>query len=134
MSPARPQQTKGLIDDSHGDETTPTTLWHLEPVVSGSQDGREGREEKEREREGSESSSRYNELWQSSSTVETSRLTEGGEEEEGERGEEGEQERREVDERGEGEAERRGTRTSNDVDGATGQSTIARSDLGTKGV
>lgn len=96
--------------------------------------GREGREE---EGEGSESSSQYNELWQSSSTVETSRLTEegegGGREREGEGGggkggkrEGGEWGEEGGEGKGEGEDEAEREETS-DVDGATGQSTIARS-------
>ena len=62
----------------------------------------------------SDSSSQYNECWQSTSTVDSRRQGEEEEEEgEGEGGEEGEREREE-------------RRTEERVDGATGQSTIAK--------
>ena len=92
-----------MVDGCHGEEATPTTHWRLEPVYNGGGD-REG------EGEGGESevSSQYNECWQSSTTVETSGVTEG----EGGRED--------------------GCRDGDRVDGATGQPTIAKLVSGAK--
>ena len=102
----------GSAGGCHGNETTPTTRWSLQLGLNDG--GREEEEEGEGE-VGSDSSSHYNELWQSTSTVDTTReREEGGVECEGVTvgGWEGERE------------EKAG---SDEVDGATGQSTIAKS-------
>ena len=84
----------------------------------------EGERRRGGEGESSESSSQYKECWQSTSTVDESKLAEGGEEGEGERGGEGE-EREGEGEEGETEGEGEGG-NGDSVDGATGQSTIAK--------
>ena len=110
LSPARTFfKHDELAGDCHGNKTTPTTIWSLQPDHT----------EEEGEGESTMSSSQYNECWQSTSTVKTSKQDE--EEEEVEEVEEGEG--RGEGEEGEGEGEEGGQ----DVDGATGQSTIAKS-------
>ena len=100
----------GMSDGCRGDEATPTTKWCLRPAVY----DRGG--EIEGEGEGvSDDLSQYSEQWQSTSTVDTTR------EREGERGGEGEGEGEREGE-GEGEGEEKGDA----VDGATGQSAIAK--------
>ena len=116
MSPVKTRSTTGdgmAVSGYYGNKTTPPTLWRLEPAVY---DG-DWREEEGEESSGS--SSYYNECWKSTSTVDT--RTQG--EEEGEKGE-GEEE----GEKGEGEEEeeREEGGTEDRVDGATGQSTIAK--------
>ena len=126
-----------VASNCHGNETTPITLWNLQPMCVGGMGGKERVGEWGGE-EGvsSASSSQYNELWPSSSTVEMNTLMDGrgeGGEVEGEWGEggkgegEGGEEREVMGEEGEEEDEVRKNRGGNNVDGATGQSTIAKS-------
>ena len=117
-----------VASNCHGNETTPITLWNLQPMCVGGMDEERGRVGEEGGEEGvsSASSSQYNELWLSSSTVEMNTQMEGGEqggEVEWEGGEGGEVVG-EGGEEGDGVRENRG---GNNVDGATGQSTIAKS-------
>ena len=83
---------------------------------------KEGAGEEGGEGESSTSSSQYNEFWQSSSTVEIDTQMDGGGEGEGEGGGEMEREAEELEGR---ETVREG-RGGNNVDGATGQFTIAK--------
>ena len=102
---------EGMAGGCSGNKTTPTTHWHLQPAVYD-----DGWREGEGEGGVSDSSSQYNECWQSTSTVDSRRH--GEEEEEEEEGEGGGGE--------EGEREREEGGTEENVDGATGQSTIAK--------
>ena len=109
----------GMDRGCRGDEATPTTQWRLQPAVydgGWEERGKGRRGEGEEGSSDSSSSSQYNECWQSTSTIDTTRQGEEGE---------GEGEGEGVEEREEG----GGGGTEEGVDGATGQSTIAKSVL-----